>query len=49
MKGGVQRENFVIWRISGEPEKSFQPTVKDNLVDLFYNVSARPPEYVGTG
>ena len=44
----VQRENFVIWRISGEPEKSFQPTVKDNLDDLFYNVRARPPEYVGT-
>ena len=28
-------ENFVICRISGEPEKSFQPTVKDNLDDLF--------------
>jgi hypothetical protein len=40
----------VIWRINGEPpEKLFQPTDKDNLDDLFYNVSARPPEYVGTG
>ena len=23
--------------------------MKDNLEDLFYNVSPRPPEYVGTG
>ena len=46
LEEGLDIKTHEIW-ISGEPENSFQPNVKDNLDDLFYNVSARPLQYRG--